>query len=245
MERNRPLSFLLVTSFFVIFGACGLQVPDEGKAGADSAERGLLVQALSGPPPQLTQISPSLGAAVGGATVVLTGKYFQPGIVVRFNGVPCSVVSWLSSTQVSVSVPASPGARGLVPVELSHPDGKSVMRGDLFYYYSDSIAWQPAYQYGADLRVRSFGLGDVNRDGKLDAIVTDNLHGNVAVLLGNSDGSFAPPKLTPVVAAPDSLVTADVNWNYGSTYIGWRDATCRRSNHGYRNRSDRSYRSEA
>ncbi len=38
---------------------------------------------------------------------------------------------------------------------------------------------------------------------------------------------------------------ADVNGNYGSTYIGWGAATCRRSNHGHRNCSDRSDRSEA
>lgn len=211
MKRNWPLSWLLIGSACMTLSACGPQAPDALQQGACTAERGCLAQALNGPPPQLTQVSPNLGSATGGATVVITGKYFQPGIRVLFNGVPCSSVSLLSSTQVSVYLPASPGARGLVPVQLSQPDGKSVTRSDLFYYYSDSIAWQPAYQYGPALRVRSFVLGDVNRDGKLDAIVTDNVHGNVAVLLGNSDGSFAPPKLTPVVEAPDSLVTADLN----------------------------------
>jgi hypothetical protein len=42
----------------------------------------------------------------------------------------------------------------------------------------------------------------------------------VAVLLANGDGTFAPPKLTPVVEAPDSLVAADVNGDYRATYKG-------------------------
>ena len=67
---------------------------------------------------------------------------------------------------------------------------------------------------------------------------------SVSVLLATSTG-FATAVSYPTGKAPAGLTLADVNGNYGSTYIGWRDATCRRSNHGYRNRSDRSYRSEA
>jgi hypothetical protein len=58
---------------------------------------------------------------------------------------------------------------------------------------------------------------DVNRDGKLDIIVTNyvgenNGDGTAAVLLGNGDGTFQPPVLYDVGAPnPDGVAVTDVN----------------------------------
>ena len=52
-------------------------------------------------------------------------------------------------------------------------------------------------------------LADVNGDSTLDLIV-GNLRESVGVLVGNGDGTFAPPQAFPVVAAA-SVVAADLN----------------------------------
>ena len=56
-------------------------------------------------------------------------------------------------------------------------------------------------------------MGDVNGDGKLDAI-TSLLNGNqfqIGVLLGKGDGSFQSPILTNTNTAPPVIVITDLN----------------------------------
>lgn len=209
MERNRTLAWLLTASVGLTLVACGLQAPDNAAEQARTASS--LEQALNGPAPELTAVSPSIGPTKGLMNVTLTGKNFRPGVRVSFNGVPSASVTVLSSTQLTAYLPASPGAFGRVPIELTLPDGKSVTRGDLFYYYADAISWRLAYHYADSVAIRSFVLRDMNGDGVLDVVATDNVHANVVVLVGASDGTLAEPKLTPVIDGPDSLVVADFN----------------------------------
>jgi hypothetical protein len=51
----------------------------------------------------------------------------------------------------------------------------------------------PSFQSTLGLDGASVALGDVNGDGKLDIAVTVGYSGDVAVLLGNGDGTFAAP----------------------------------------------------
>jgi hypothetical protein len=54
-------------------------------------------------------------------------------------------------------------------------------------------------------------VGDLNADGKLDFVVSDNDDNNVAVFIGNGDGTFQP-KVTYVAGPyPSSIAIADLN----------------------------------
>lgn len=59
----------------------------------------------------------------------------------------------------------------------------------------------------------SIVLGDVDRDGIIDAVVANAgaFAQNLSVLLGNGDGTFAPPHTIKAGAAPQFVTVADLN----------------------------------
>jgi hypothetical protein len=84
---------------------------------------------------------------------------------------------------------------GLVVVLLNKGDG--------------TFPTQVTYQSGG-LYANSVIVGDVNGDGKLDAIVT-NLNGPVGVLLGNGDGTFGTAVVYSTGLCPASVAMGDFN----------------------------------
>lgn len=54
-------------------------------------------------------------------------------------------------------------------------------------------------------------VGDFNKDGHLDVVVTNSGNNNVGVLLGKGDGTFQDPKLTSVACNPNWITVGDFN----------------------------------
>jgi hypothetical protein len=90
----------------------------------------------------------------------------------------------------------SGGGPGDVEVFLGNGDG--TLQSPIVYPLSNLGSSHP----------NGLAIGDFNRDGKLDLIVSDNLNA-VAILLGNGDGSFQTP--TTIAAVGGGLTTADLN----------------------------------
>jgi hypothetical protein len=83
-------------------------------------------------PPSVTSVSPASGPASGGTTVTLTGTGFVSGATVRVNGVAASGVTFLSSTQVRATTPAS--SAGTYAVQVTNPNGQSGTLNSAYTY---------------------------------------------------------------------------------------------------------------
>lgn len=188
--------------------ACGVGEPEAALLGAPT-EPAALVQPLIGTPPQLVAMAPNTASATGGISVTLTGKNFRPGAKVSVSGIDVGWVNLRSSTELSFYLPGKPGAFGRVPVTVTHPDGKSATRSDLFYYYSDHMQAQAANVLPVSTQLGDVVTADLNGDAKPDVL---SISGNqVVALLSNGDGTLQDIKLTAAGASPLNLLVADFN----------------------------------
>ncbi len=88
---------------------------------------------FSAPPaPGLVRIDPASGTAKGGTRVRLFGSNFQSGIMVRFGGQLATGVSFITTSEVQATTPAS--AAGAADVQVTNPDGQSGILRAAFTY---------------------------------------------------------------------------------------------------------------
>lgn len=69
---------------------------------------------------------------------------------------------------------------------------------------------QKVTDLGTPIQADTLAVGDFNRDGKLDLVVTDFIHAAVRVLLGNGDGTFQAPVSYSVAARAMRVAVADL-----------------------------------
>jgi formylglycine-generating enzyme required for sulfatase activity len=90
--------------------------------------------------PTASSVSPRLGTAQGGATILIEGSGFYATPEVRFAGVPASSVTVISSTRLTAVTP--PGVVGrAIPVSVTTASGSAIIAGA--YTYADIVvpAW--------------------------------------------------------------------------------------------------------
>ncbi len=105
------------------------------------------------PAPELGSITPPEGPTSGGNTVTIEGDNFYKGTEVYFSGKQASAISFVSTTELSCTVPAGDLGDSFVSVRIENPDGQ--------------YAWLPSsYRYVNG--VKSCSHGDANGDGTID-----------------------------------------------------------------------------
>jgi hypothetical protein len=88
-------------------------------------ETGVLPGAYTyNPPPSIASLSTTSGPAVGGTTITIYGSDFQsPPSSIDIGGVPCSSITFVSSTEVSCMTGSN--SVGTYDVVLTNPDGQT------------------------------------------------------------------------------------------------------------------------
>lgn len=81
--------------------------------------------------PVITDVEPSSGPVKGGIRITVSGRSFQPGTIVRWDG-RAVTARFQSPEQLTVVVPA--GRSGTVGLEVINPDGKNFVYPDAFTY---------------------------------------------------------------------------------------------------------------
>lgn len=75
------------------------------------------------PAPSVAAMTPGTGPTAGGAVVTLSGTNLLDGATVTVGGVPATLVTWISATELHVTVPA--GSLGPKNVVVTNPDTQS------------------------------------------------------------------------------------------------------------------------
>ncbi len=170
---------------------------------------------------------------LGGATYLAAGDFNKDGkldlAVLGSVGIQIALGNGDGTFHGNLSLPTAFGASGPLAVADLNGDGNL----DLVYTASNSLApastLQPgtisvmlghgdgtfatAVTYPIGKMATSVAIGDLNGDGKPDLAVADYAPGaaDVAVLLGNGDGTFQTAVKFPAVNGASSVVMADFN----------------------------------
>jgi FG-GAP-like repeat/Abnormal spindle-like microcephaly-assoc'd, ASPM-SPD-2-Hydin len=193
------------SSAFVLFALCAVGT----------------TQGQSGPVPFLSEPLVPTSVAPGGPALTLTvhGTGFTSLSVVKWNGVALQT-SYVSSSQLKVTVPAANTAHaGTASITVSTSNGVA-SNAEFFFISKPTSPAFTSYHISIPPLQSTSGLqwpvvADVNGDGKLDLV--GGFLNQMAVLLGNGDGSFQTPSFFPLLGGagsiilPAATVTGDFN----------------------------------
>lgn len=151
--------------------------------------------------PNILTVSPKLLSTSGGDQLTLTGGPFSPSTNFFINNQLVNVMSVTPTTAVLLT-PVRPGV-GPATIVARNPDGQTsknsnaAMSQSALTLYAAQLSFaQTAYPTLAQ-RPHGAAFGDLNGDGRVDAIVTHLDQSVYTVFLGNGMGGFSPLQPTP------------------------------------------------
>lgn len=169
------------------------------------------MQMVPGEALALQDVQPSKASTAGGTELRLRGAGFVRGATVAIDGVQVADVTLASAKELVLKVPARLGAFGRVPLLVQNPDGKRVVRNDLFSYVPATVSFAQRVDFAVQKRPLFVAAADMNGDQRVDLVVSNSNDNSLSLLFGNGDGSFATQQLWPTSVAPHGLVLADMN----------------------------------
>jgi hypothetical protein len=182
--------------------------------------------------PVITKLDPDRGPAKGGQRIIIEGRNFQRGAVIKWDGRELSS-RFTDNNSISVIIP--PGRSGAVDIEITNPDGKNFVLPDAFQYkglpqvasvnpatgsrngnYTITISGNN-FEPGAGVMFGGrYGQTTFINPSALATIVPQGDSGYVDITVSNPDGEVAvleegflynePPKIRSVVADPNPIV---------------------------------------
>lgn len=176
-----------------------------------------LLSALSAqnPVPLINQPLLPTATPPGGPQFTLTvnGTGFVAGSVVNWNGTALVTTS-VNASQLTAVVPAidiaDASTAGVTVVNPAPGGGPSNV-----VFFPITTPTSTVQFRRSDVAVAegssTLATGDFNGDGKLDLAVSEYFGDEVAILLGNGDGTFQPPVEYPVGSRPTTVLTGDFN----------------------------------
>ena len=158
-------------------------------------------------------LSPDAVAPGGtGFTLTVTGTGFASGAVVNWNGSPRSTTVVNSHTLTATINATDTSKDGTAEITVTNPapgGGTSNV-----VYFSVVASFSTVSLVRSDVSVghapNAIAVGDFKGNGILDFAVVNGADNNVAVYLGNGDGTFQTPTLYPI-GHPIAVITADFN----------------------------------
>lgn len=168
---------------------------------------------------ELQAITPSAGSPAGGTALRLGGSMFAPGATVQIGSSAATQVHFESASALTaVSPPSGAGIRGLVPVTVRLPSGKSVTRVDLFRYTSPLVSMSAPTFYTVTSLPFALLATELNGDGVPDVVAAGS---DLRVFLGKRDGTLQPAP-NPGVSGNNSFAAGDLNGD-GKTDVVYTD----------------------
>jgi hypothetical protein len=170
-------------------------------------------------PPTITSISPTSGAV--GTTVTITGTFFSstPANNVVFFGATKATVTAATTTSLTVTVPAS---ATYAPITILNT--ASVLTASSKQYFNTTykpnkgsitnIDMTASANFTVNSDPQQVAVGDIDGDGRVDAVVVDYGNSKVSVLLNTSTSgtvSFATKVDFTTTTRPYSVALADIN----------------------------------
>lgn len=163
--------------------------------------------------PELLQVTPALAASTGGEEVLVGGRGFARGAVVRIGGQPAPRVQWVSPEALRVQVPALPGGLGAVALQVQNPDGGSAHSEALLSYFAGVANLGARVDVSVGRSPAVLQLKDLNADGLPDLVgVYQEQAGSVVrVALGKKGGDFGRDMEYPATKEVYGMAVDDVD----------------------------------
>ena len=164
--------------------------------------------------PRITSVSPPLASNLGGASLTIAGRNFQPGLQVLVAGQPVAFASVLSSSQLQLQLPRGVYATGAVAVKVVNPDGRASERSDVLTLFADGTNLAglrtPVSAGGVSGGAQVVGAADFDGDGLVDVLGQD--YSRLYLLRSCGRGCFTESQVLDGLpgGAPNLVEIADV-----------------------------------